>query len=193
MCCFEQSVLTLGVLGKSDTEVRQTDGLNFWTVSRTDSRGFLDREPVDPSTRLRRLPYRRDRRFLCRGGEGGGDRFHVRLKALAARELSHLDITTSAFGQINQPPFHGEYARHLHPALLVLVLVFDDFMDSSMLLVTLGRGWNLKQTSYRISLLDDASRIQPSGVLSSSSPVGPGNILRFLAAQVARASRILSR
>ncbi len=63
------------------------------------------------------------------------DKFHVRLEELAADELPHLNITTSAFGieatgQVHQLPFYDEYARLLCPKLLVLVFVRNDFREN---------------------------------------------------------------
>ena len=73
------------------------------------------------------------------------DKFHVRLEELAARELRHLDVTTSAFGfsgtgQVNQLAYYDEFARHLRPALLVLVFVSNDFMNNAPILAGLHQG-----------------------------------------------------
>lgn len=38
----------VGVLLRPDTEIRWTNRLDFWAVSRTNSLGFLDREPPSP-------------------------------------------------------------------------------------------------------------------------------------------------
>ena len=73
------------------------------------------------------------------------DKFHVRLEELAAEELRHLDITTSAFGimntgQVNQLAYYDEFAQALRPALLVLVFVDNDFMNNAPILYGLRRG-----------------------------------------------------
>ena len=73
------------------------------------------------------------------------DKFHVRLEELAARELRHLDVTTSAFGvsgtgQVNQLAYYDEFARYLRPALLVLVFVPNDFMNNAPILEGLRQG-----------------------------------------------------
>ena len=73
------------------------------------------------------------------------DKFHVRLEELAAEELRHLDITTSAFGisgtgQVNQLAYYDEFARYLQPTLLVLVFVYNDFMNNAPILEGLHRG-----------------------------------------------------
>ena len=75
------------------------------------------------------------------------DKFHVRLEDLASRHLPHLSINTSAFGrrgtgQINQLAYYDEFARHLHPQLVVLVFVRNDFSDNSPILATPKRGYD---------------------------------------------------
>ncbi len=137
---------TAGMIFTPNAEVRHTNGLDFWTISRTNSLGFPDREPVgleraaaschvamigDSYVEALQVPI--------------ADKFHVRLEALAAEELRHLDVTTSAFGvsgtgQINQLAYYDEFARHLRPALLVLVFVNNDFMNNAPILEGLNQG-----------------------------------------------------
>ena len=137
---------TVGGIFKPNAEVRHTNRLDFWTESRTNSLGFLDREPIgleraaaschiamigDSYVEARQVPI--------------ADKFHVRLEELAAEELRHLDITTSAFGimdtgQVNQLAYYDEFARTLRPALLVLVFVDNDFVNNAPILDGLRRG-----------------------------------------------------
>ena len=137
---------TAGQLYRRDAELRFTNGLDFWTVTRTNSLGFPDREPIgleravaschiamigDSFVEALQVPI--------------ADKFHVRLEELAARELRHLDVTTSAFGfsgtgQVNQLAYYDEFARHLRPALLVLVFVSNDFMNNAPILAGLHQG-----------------------------------------------------
>ena len=136
----------VGRIRKPTAEFRFTNGLDFWTISRTNSLGFLDREPPsseraatschiamigDSYVEAREVPI--------------ADKFQVRLEELAAEELRHLDITTSAFGitatgQVNQLAYYDEFARHLRPALLVLVFVSNDFRDNAPILRGLRLG-----------------------------------------------------
>ena len=131
---------TVGRIYKPNAEVRWTNRLDFWTESRTNSLGFMDREPIgleraaaschiamigDSYVEARHVPI--------------ADKFHVRLEELAAEELRHLDITTSAFGiidtgQVNQLAYYDEFARTLQPALLVLVFVDNDFVNNAPIL-----------------------------------------------------------
>ena len=116
---------------------------NF-VVSRTNSQGFLDREPINtelPATGCH-ITFIGDSYVEAREAPIA-DKFHVRLEEVAARELPHLDISTQAYGifrtrQINQIPFYDEYARHLNPKLVALVFFVNDFIDNSVALQSLG-------------------------------------------------------
>ena len=136
----------VGRIREPNAELRYAnwDDDNF-VVSRTNSLGFLDREPVSPEradeschiaiigdsyVEARQVPI--------------ADKFQVRLEEMAARELPRLDITTQAYGiygsgTINQIPFYDEYARHLSPKLVILVFTLNDFIDNSVVLQSLTR------------------------------------------------------
>ena len=137
---------TIGRMFTPNAEVRWTNRLDFWTESRTNSLGFVDREPID-------LERAAESCHIAMIGDSYvaalevpiADKFHVRLEELAAEELRHLDITTSAFGisgtgQVNQLAYYDEFARHLRPALIVLVFVNNDFMNNAPILEGLHRG-----------------------------------------------------
>ncbi len=137
----------VGHLRRPNTEIRHTNGLDYWNVSRANSLGFLDREPPSPEraaatchisiigdsfVEALQVPIHR--------------KLHVRLEELAAGRLPRPDVTTSAFGmgntgQVQQLPFYDEYARRLRPELLVLVFVTNDFINNAPLLrvVQLGK------------------------------------------------------
>ncbi len=137
---------SVGEIFNPNAEVRHTNRLDFWTESRTNSIGFVDRELID----------RERAAASCHIAIIGdsyvealqvpiADKFQVRLEELAAEELRHLDITTSAFGfsgtgQVNQLAYYDEFVRYLRPALLVLVFVSNDFMDNAPILNGLHRG-----------------------------------------------------
>ena len=136
----------VGTIFTPNAEARWTNGLDFWTESRTNSLGFVDRAPIgleraaaschiamigDSYVEAHQVPI--------------ADKFHVRLEELAAEELRHLDITTSAFGimdtgQVNQLAYYDEFARAFRPALLVLVFVDNDFVNNAPILDGLRRG-----------------------------------------------------
>ena len=137
---------TVGWTYQPNAEVRHTNGLDFWTESRTNSLGFVDRQPIgieraaaschiamigDSVVEALQVPI--------------ADKFQVLLEELAAEELRYLDITTSAFGfpgtgQVNQLAYYDEFARYLRPALLVLVFVNNDFADNAPILKGLRQG-----------------------------------------------------
>ena len=136
----------VGLMLKPNAEVNWTDHNDFWTISRTNSLGFLDREPIrsDRAAESCHIAMIGDS-FVLAKEMPIADKFHVRLEERAARHLSHLDITTSAFGiastgQINQLPYYDEFARHLSPKLVVLVFVQNDFRNNSPILTGLWQG-----------------------------------------------------
>ena len=136
----------VGAIYKPHADVRWTNHLDFWTESRTNGLGFVDREPIgleraaaschvamigDSYVEALQVPI--------------AEKFHVRLEELAAEELPHLDITTSAFGmpgtgQVSQLAYYDEFARYLRPALLILVFVNNDFMNNAPILEGLHQG-----------------------------------------------------
>ncbi len=136
----------VGVLLRPDTEIRWTNGLDFWTVSRTNSLGFLDREPPSPERAAESCHVTMiGDSFVEARQVAIPEKFHVRLEEMAAREFPHLDMTTSAFGrgntgQIAQLPFYDEYARRLRPRLIVLVFVPNDYLGNFTLWTSMRRG-----------------------------------------------------
>ena len=126
----------VGILLRPDVEIRWMNRPGFWTVSRTNSLGFLDREPISSqrATENCHIAIIGDS-FVEAQEVPIPEKFQVRLEEMAAQELPHLDVTTSAFGvrgigQISQLAFYDEYARHLHPKLVVLVFVPNDYIDN---------------------------------------------------------------
>ena len=172
----------VGHLRPPDTEIRHTNGLDYWNVSRSNSLGFLDREPPSPEhaaatchvsiigdsfVEALQVPIHR--------------KLQVRLEELAADRLPRPDVTTSAFGmgntgQVQQLPFYDEHARRLRPKLLVLVFVANDFINNAPLLrvVQLGRwgqGHRLEPTVRRRSDGKlEVAWLLPRDMLPSVSP-----------------------
>ena len=137
---------TVGGIFAPKAEVRHTNGLDFWTISRTNTLGFPDREPIgiERAAASCHIAMIGDS-YVAALEVPIADKFHVRLEELATRELRHLDVTTSAFGvsgtgQVNQLPYYDEFARYLQPALLVLVFVQNDFMNNAPILEGLHQG-----------------------------------------------------
>ena len=132
-----QFVDGVGRIRKPNAELRFADWNNDnFVVSRTNSLGFLDREPVSAERAAAscHIAFIGDS-YVEAKEVPVVDKFHVRLEEMAARELPHLDVTTQAYGisntgQINQLPFYDEYARRLNPKLLILVFYTNDFADN---------------------------------------------------------------
>lgn len=139
-------VPNVGLLRQPNTEVRHTNNLDYWTVSRSNSLGFVDREPPD-AERARRschVAILGDSMVEARHVPIA-DKLQVQLEERAAAELPHLDVTTSAFGfggtgQVAQLAYYDHYARALSPNLLVLVFVPNDLADNSPTLNALDVG-----------------------------------------------------
>ena len=144
----------VGVLLRPDTEIRWTNGLDFWTVARSNSLGFLDREPPDPERAGASC-------HIAVFGDSYieamqvpiADKVQVRLEELAARALPWLDVTTSAFGrgntaQASQLPFYDNYARRLAPKMLVLSFNHNDFDGNSALTLAMHQGWDPDKPPY---------------------------------------------
>ena len=145
----------VGLIRKPNAELRYADWRddNF-VVSRTNSLGFLDREPVSAERAAEscHIAFIGDS-FVEAREVPIADQFQAQLEEMAALELPRLDITTQAYGirgtgQINQLPFYDEYARHLNPKLLVLVFHPNDFADNSTALQSLIQGADPDRLPY---------------------------------------------
>ena len=144
----------VGRMLKPSSEVRWTNHSDFWTVSRTNSWGFLDREPIAPDRAAAscHIALIGDS-FVDALEVPIADKSHIRLEALAAQALPELDITTAAFGisgtgQISQLPLYDEFARRLHPKLVVLVFVKNDFTDNFSVFWSLKDRWDLDRMPW---------------------------------------------
>ena len=88
-----------GTVRKPFAEIRTTNAVDFWTVSRTNSWGFLDREPISRERASASCHVAMIGDSFVEGREVAiPDKFHVQLEALAARERPDWNVTTSAFG-----------------------------------------------------------------------------------------------
>ena len=159
----------VGAIRPPDTEIRWTNNLDFWTVSRTNRLGFLDREPPSPERSAQgcHITMIGDS-FVEARQVSIMEKFHIQLEERAARELPHLDVTTSAFGmsgtgQIEQLAFYDEYARHLRPSLVVLVFVPNDFQNNFPLWLAIRKGLDPEHLPYvsAVRAADGSFRLHP--------------------------------
>ena len=150
-----QFVDGVGLIREPNAELRYAnwDDDNF-VVSRANSLGFLDREPVSAERAAAgcHIAFIGDS-FVEAIQAPIADKFHVRLEEMAERELPHLSITTQAYGiidtgQISQLPFYDEYARRLNPKLVMLVFFLNDFMNNSPALDALYTGVDPDRMPY---------------------------------------------
>ena len=139
-------VPNVGVMLEPNSEARFANHLDYWTITRTNGLGFLDREPISPERAAESCHVTIIGDSYIEAREVPiADKAQVKLEEIAARELPHLNITASAFGltgygQINQLAFYDEYARHLRPNVVALVFVNNDFVDNSNILNALSWG-----------------------------------------------------
>ena len=139
-------VPNVGRIYSPNTEIRHTNHAEFWTVTRTNSQGFADREPISPARAAAGC-------HIAVIGDSTVaaievpivEKFHVRLETMAARQLPHLHVTTSAFGQrgwapVNELALYDEYVRRLRPRVVVLVMTVNDLWGNSSLMRGLEAG-----------------------------------------------------
>ena len=138
----------VGVLYVPHAEVRHTNDLDFWTIQRANSLGFLDREPPDPARAAAscHVAVIGDS-FVAALEAPIADKLQVRLEALAATALPGFGVTASAYSfpgtvQIDQLSYYDEYVRPLRPNLVVLVFSENDFRGSRILLKSMRQGWD---------------------------------------------------
>ena len=157
----------VGRIREPNAEVRYSNWLlDHWNVSRANSLGFLDREPVsaDRAAEGCHIAFIGDS-FVDAMDSDIADKFHVLLEEMAARELPHLAITTQAYGiygtgQINQLPLYDEYARRLNPKLVMLVFFLNDFADNSPALYSLGNGADPDHLPYMSAQRDAGGELR---------------------------------
>ena len=136
-----------GLMLFPDMEMRFTNKFDYWTTARTNSLGFLDREPPAPDIASASCHIAAiGDSFVEAIQVAVEDKFHIRLEEMAEEELPDLDVTTSAYGisvigQTHQLALYDEYARPLRPNLVALVFVDNDFADNSPALYAMKTGY----------------------------------------------------
>ena len=136
----------VGYAFEPNTETRFTNRLDYWTTERTNSLGFLDREPPDPGRAATGCSVMAiGDSFVVAREVPIEDKFHVQLEETANLEYPALNVTTSAFGlaglaQTQQLPLYDEYAPRLRPNLVALVFTHNDFRNNSPVLMAMEQG-----------------------------------------------------
>ena len=172
----------VGRLIQPGAEVRFTNLLDFWTVQRANSLGFLDREPIASRRAAESCHVAAIGDSFVEAWEVPiADKFHVRLEELAARTLPGLDITTSAWGirntgTIAQLPLYDAYARRMKPDLVALVFYANDFQNNMPLHQAHRRGVDPDRLPYATAVRfeDGSMALRPPVAGGASS----GDVLR---------------
>ena len=135
-----------GVMFERNAEIRWSNQLDFWTRERTNSLGFLDREPVQPKPTGRfRIMIVGDS-FVEAAQVRNADKLQTRLAekldaSLGAGRSDVVAVALSGTGQANQIALYEAFGRQLSPDLVVLLAVSNDFADNSPLLSAVRYGW----------------------------------------------------
>ncbi len=178
-----------------NAEVRWTNLREFWTVSRTNSLGFLDREPPSPERAAAscHVAFVGDS-FVEAAEVGIADKLQVRLEESATERLPQLDVTVSAWGrrqtgQIAQLPFYDKWVRRLRPKLVVLVFVPNDFRDNSGSAVE-GWGWDFDRPPRPTAVKEDGGRIAVRLPHPNAAAFRAGTSLQWLKRHLRAACRV---
>ena len=159
---FESGV---GLVRPPYGELALSNGIEYWTVQRANSLGFLDREPIGPARAGQSCHISIIGDSFVEANElPTSDKLQVRLEELAAREAPHLDVTTSAFGiqrtgQVNQLAFYDRYARRMMPNIVILVFVPNDTRNNSTERYALTPGYVPERLPYGQAALDEDGNI----------------------------------
>jgi len=127
--------------------VKYTNNINFWTVSKVNSLGFLDREPVIPKPdKVFRILFVGDS-FIEAAQVPLRKRIQIQVENLIKNELPDFNLDTVAFGysgteQTNQLSFYDTFGQQVKPDLVILVIVNNDMPNNSVLLEAVRYGFH---------------------------------------------------
>ena len=137
----------LGWRFRPGAEVVWTNDINYWTRSRSNSIGFLDKEPAIPKPPgTFRIMVIGD--SMVQAVEVSLEqRLQIGLEQLLQRDFPQrkFDVVAQGYsgtGQANQLPFFERFNDQLKPDLLVLVVATNDLANNSPLLEAIRYGWH---------------------------------------------------
>ncbi len=140
-----------GCLFKPNATVRWTNHFDFWVEEKTNSLGFLDREPAIPKPAgVFRVLILGDS-FV----EGAQVPIARKLPVKLESELRHrlpdrtLDVVAMGYsgaGQSTVLSFYEVFGQKLAPDLVVIVVVSNDLANNSPLLEAVRNGWHPYRT-----------------------------------------------
>ena len=134
----------VGMHLKPQAEVRWTNTLDFWTVQRANSLGFLDREPPSPERAVASCHVAIVGDSFVEAKEVPvSDKVQVRLEEMAAERLPDWDVTVAGYGrggtgQVAQLPWWDEWIRHRPPKLVVLIFMWNDYSNNGSWMPSVG-------------------------------------------------------
>jgi hypothetical protein len=140
-------VPNVGFTFKPGATIKWTDGFSFWTVTKVNSLGFADAEPVLPKPKdtfrivvvgdsfVEGLQVPVAEKLQTRLAEGLREKY-------PDRKWDVVALGMAGAGQANELPFYERSRRDLLPDLVVLVFVNNDFADNSALLSAIRYGWD---------------------------------------------------
>ena len=134
----------VGMRTKPHAEVRWTNTLDFWTIQRANSLGFLDREPPSPERAAASCHVAIVGDSYVEAKEVPvSDKVQVRLERMAAERLPDWDITVAAYGrggtgQVAQLPWWDEWIRRRPPKLVVLSFTWNDYSNNGWWMPSVG-------------------------------------------------------
>ena len=137
----------MGFRLRPGAEAVWTNGIDFWTRSRVNSIGFLDKEPVIPKPPgVFRIMVIGDS-MVEAAQVSLEQKFQIKLGELLQHDFpgSKFDVVAlgySGTGQANQLPFFERFKDQLKPNLLVLVVANNDLANNSPLLEAIRHGWH---------------------------------------------------
>lgn len=119
--------------------VRSTNQLNFWTVSRANRWGFLDRPPLldRPQNSSCRVALVGDS-FVEASQVAISDKLQVRIEEMATSRMPTLRVAASGYGmwgtgQVAQLGLYDSFVSRSSPDIVVLVFVRNDFVENAYL------------------------------------------------------------
>ena len=137
----------LGFVLQSNARIRLTNHFDYWVEQKSNSLGFLDREPAVPKPDgVFRVLVIGDS-FVEAGQVGLAEKMQVLLETRLRGALGTDKVDTVAFGysgtgQSNQLSFYDGYSADIDADLVVLLFVPNDFGDNSTVLTGIKDGWD---------------------------------------------------
>jgi len=138
---------TFGTTFIPGKEVRVTNGVDFWTATRANSIGFLDREPPgakasgtcrvlfvgDSFVEAAQVPIEQKLQVVFE---------QIHRERLPEQKVETLALGFSGTGQANQLQFYDVFGHNFAPDVVVLVFVNNDFANNSAVLEAVRNGWH---------------------------------------------------